>query len=286
MNDASHSVEFQAADGMPLRGRVFEPSRPALFTALVLPGVGVPQRAFRHLAAWMAERGVRCLTVDYRGIGESATGPESWRTATLLTWARLDAVAALEYAESQWPEPVALVAHSFGGQLIGLAEPMRRAAAAVLVTSQIGHSRYWDGTGRWLLEFYWRAVLPLGVAIYERLPAAVGFGTRLPRGVAEEWARWGRSPDWFFSWEPSATDVFAAFDRPLLVFSVSDDAIAPPRAVEALLSYFSSTTIERRHLEPADIGVDEIGHVGFFKPGAIENEWQRALTFLQNHASA
>ncbi len=61
----------------------------------------------------MTKRGARCLTLDYRGIGESMTRPEVATTATLLTWARLDAVTALEYAQTQWTEPVVLVAFSF-----------------------------------------------------------------------------------------------------------------------------------------------------------------------------
>ncbi|MFQ5634531.1 MAG: alpha/beta fold hydrolase [Gammaproteobacteria bacterium] len=281
----SRPVELTAADGMSIVGRLFEADRPAQMTALVLPGIGVPQRAFRHLAAWLADHGVRCLTLDYRGIGESRTRPDATRTATLLTWARLDAVAALESAQTQWEEPVVVVAHSFGGQLIGLAEPFGQVRAAVLFASQIGLSRYWDGLDRLKVGLYWHVALPLACSIYESLPPWMGFGTRLPRGVAREWAKWGRSPEWFMSWEAGASAVFAAFDKPVLAFAIEDDSLAPPRAVRALLELMSSADVHRRDLAPADVGVDRIGHTGFLKPGHIETVWREALEFLRLHVA-
>jgi len=281
----SRSIELTAPDGIPLIARCFETNEPAQMTVLMLPGIGVPQRAFRHLAAWMAERGARCLTLDYRGIGESTTQPETVTTATLLTWARLDAVTALEYAQQQWTEPVVLVSHSFGGQLVGLAAAFRHVHAAVFFGSQIPLGRYWDGVGRLKVELYWYLVLPLASSLFKLLPAWLGFGARLPRGVAREWAKWGRSPEWFLSWVPDAADTFVAMDKPILAYAIEDDALAPPRAVTALLELLSSAEIIRRDLTPSEIGLTKIGHVGFLKPGPIEPVWEEALSFFNEHVS-
>ena len=282
-NLQSRSIKLTAPDGIPIVARLFEASESAQMTVLMLPGIGVPQRAFRHLAAWMAERGARCLTLDYRGIGESTTQPETVTTATLLTWARLDAVTALEYVQTQWAEPVVLVAHSFGGQIFGLAEPFRHIHAAVFFGAQIGLGRYWDGVERLKVEFYWHVALPLACSLFELLPAWLGFGTRLPRGAAREWAKWGRSPEWFLSWESGASAAFAAVDKPVLAYAIEDDALAPPRAVTALLELLSSAEVIRRDLTPTEVGVTRIGHVGFLKPGPIESVWEEALSFLHRH---
>ncbi len=276
-------VELTAPDGVPIRARLFAADKPARMTVLMLPGVGVPQRAFRHLATWMAERGTRCLTFDYRGIGESATRPEAINTATLLTWARLDVPTVLQYARKEWNEPVVLVAHSFGGQLLGLVESLRHVRAAALFGSGIGLGRYFDGAGRLKVGIYWHVVLPLACSLFALLPAWAGFGTRLPRGVAREWASWGRSPDWFLSRESGAAATFAAFDRPVLAYAIEDDTLAPSRSVTALLELLSSAQITRRDLAPGEIGVAGIGHVGFLKPGLIEPVWEEVLAFFDRH---
>ena len=68
-------IELTADDGVSLSARVFD-THSADMTVLVLPGIGVPQRAFRHVASWFSEHGARCLTLDYRGVGESRASPE------------------------------------------------------------------------------------------------------------------------------------------------------------------------------------------------------------------
>ncbi|MGI9341712.1 MAG: alpha/beta hydrolase family protein [Gammaproteobacteria bacterium] len=284
-SNRAERIELTAADGVPLIAHVYDVDRPAIAiaTALMMPGIGLPQRAFRHLATWLSARGVRCLTVDFRGIGESTHHPESISSATLLNWARLDAVTALEYAEQRWSEPLVMFGHSFGGQLVGLAEPFDRLKAAVLIAAQIGLPRYWDGFERLKVEFYWRAVLPIACSMFDPLPALLGFGTRLPRGAAAEWARWGRSPDWFFSWEDDAAGRFAAFNSPVLAFAIADDGIAPSRAVDALLDRYRGADVKRRDLHPHEVGLANIGHVGFFRPGAIEPIWDEALNFIRLH---
>jgi predicted alpha/beta hydrolase len=281
--NSQRPVELTAVDGVRLAARLFDTNGPAQMTAVMLAGIGVPQRAFRHLAAWLSRNGVRCLTLDFRGVGESADMPGAMATARLPTWAQVDAVAALEYAESRWSEPVVLIGHSFGGQVVGLTEAARRFRAVVMLTTGFGLSRHFDGIGRLLVELYWRAILPFACALFEVLPPAFAFGNRLPRGVAKDWARYGRSPDWFLTSEPGAAACLAAFDRPVLSFSAGDDGIVPPRAVEEFAGLLVAAPVERRHVEPADFGMDEIGHVGLFRPGPLESEWRYALEFLRGH---
>ena len=271
-------------DGVALAATTYTGPKPAAMTVLMLPGIGVPQRAFRHMAIWFAEKGVRCLTVDYRGMGRSFT-PGGVATATLSAWARNDAVAALEHAESSWPEPVMLLGHSFGGQVVGLASAFQRVRAAVFVGAQFGQPRHWDGWRRLGLASYWFLFLPVVCALFKVLPSWSGPAGPLPRGVAREWSRWGRSRDWYLSWEPEAAALLGKFPAPLMAYAISDDSIAPPRAVSALLDRFSKAV--RRELTPAELGLARIGHVGLLRPSQ-ENRpvWQEILQFLQKHAAA
>lgn len=269
------------SDGIELSALVYEPtSRPEL-DLLALPGIGVPQRVFRHLGAWLGERGVRMTTIDYRGMGTSPRDRAAIASASLTTWATIDAVAALRFAESLADGgPVALLGHSFGGQALGFSDEFRRVRAAVLVGSQFGQARHWDGLGRLRIATYWHVVLPLVSSLTPVIPGWLGLREPLPSGVAREWARWGRSRDWLLSHVPGAAERYAAFDRPLRAYAMLDDPIAPPRAVTALLERFRATRPERIDLSPRDLGLERLGHVGLFRPKGTERVWRELLAFV------
>jgi predicted alpha/beta hydrolase len=275
-------VEVSATDGVRLGGREYQPTGVEPFVALMLPGIGVPQRAFRHLGGFLAEQGVRAFSIDYRGMGDSRSSAAS---ATLRNWAECDAVGALRFAEERWGKPVVLFAHSFGGQVVGLADDFSRLRSCVFIASQFGQAKYWDGIERVKVAAFWRVILPVASSVFETVPGWTGAGEALPRGVAREWARWGRSPDWYLTHVAGARQRLALFSSPILAYAVSDDPIAPRRAVSALLDRFETARVVRREVEPIDLGVAAIGHLGLLRPMA-KTLWRDMLDFSAREVSA
>jgi predicted alpha/beta hydrolase len=55
--------------------------------------------------------------------------------------------------------------------------------------------------------------------------------------------------------------------------------------VDWLHARYGSTTKERRHLAPRDLGVPRIGHFGFFRPEA-ETLWRETVDWLSHSARA
>ncbi len=274
------SASIVATDGIELAARVYEPVQKPSFDMLILPGIGVPQRLFRHLGTWLAGEGVRVVTIDYRGMGESTVDPRAVATASLTTWARCDAVGALRFVEETGRgAPIVLLGHSFGGQAIGLSDEFRRVAAAILVGSGFGQARHWDGVTRVKIASYWRVILPMAAAMWQVVPPWVLLGQPLPRGVAREWARWGRTRDWLLAHVDHAEARYAAFDRPIRAYAVADDDIAPPRAVADLLRCFRQAPLERIDIAPRDLDLPSLGHVGLFRPGQAQLVWREFLAY-------
>jgi predicted alpha/beta hydrolase len=274
------SASVMATDGIALAAHIYEPREKPIFDMLILPGIGVPQRLFRHLGAWLAGEGVRVVTIDYRGIGESTVDRRAVATASLTNWARCDAVGALRFVEETGNgAPIVLLAHSFGGQAVGFSDEFRRVAAAILVGSQFGQARHWDGIGRVKIAAYWRFILPTAAAIWKVIPSWTGLGEPLPRGVAREWSRWGRTPDWLLAHVDQAEARYAAFDRPIRAYAIEDDDIAPPRAVSDLLRRFRQAPPQRIDIGPRDLDLPKIGHVGLFRPGPAELVWREFLAY-------
>ncbi|MEM7137884.1 MAG: alpha/beta hydrolase [Myxococcota bacterium] len=274
-------VSIIAADGHPLVGRLYQPIGPPKAVLLGLPGIGVPQRVFRHVGPWLAERGVTLVTVDYRGIGDSCT-PEGVASASLSTWALADAVGAQRYVRRRYGASPVLLAHSFGGQMLGMADELHDAQGAILVGSQLAHRHHWDGLGRLKIEFFWRALLPSTARLFDPVPKWV-LGEALPAGVAREWRRWALSPDWLLSHVDGAAARYARFDRAIRAYGISDDDIAPPRAVGDLLSRFRGADVTRVDVTPDALGRDHIGHLGLFRPDSTEMIWEEWLRFATTY---
>ncbi len=276
-------VGIRSGDGQPLTLCVYEPDVSASATVLALPGIGVPQRAFRHVASWLSRRGLRVVSVDYRGVGESIPVASAGR-ADLTAWATEDAPAALRFVQQTFSSRPVLLAHSFGGQALGLADRLHEISGAILVGSQLGHRRHWSGVDRLKLEAFWRTLLPLASGISDPLPRWL-IGEAIPRAAAEQWQRWALADDWLFSFFPEAADRFARFGQPITAFAVSDDVVAPPRAVSDLLSRFTAAPVTRIDVKPSDLGLERVGHVGLFRPRGTATIWESWLQFSQKHAA-
>jgi len=272
-------ITILARDAQPLAATCFEPhSGPVLANVLFLPGIGVPRRAFRWVGAWLADRGIRSLSFDYRGMGDSLVGG-ALASASLSVWATQDATAALAYARDRFEDDPVLVAHSFGGQALGLSSELHRVRGAILVGSQLGHVRHWHGLDRLRVELFWRAILPLASLVSNPIPKWA-VGEPLPVGVAREWARWGTSPDWLFSYVPDARERFAAFRAPLVAYGAWDDTIAPPSSVDALLACFTGTRAERVRIERGELPSPNVGHFGLLRPVPGSSVWPRFRRFV------
>lgn len=265
-------------DGYPLAATRYRSRAPVRGTVVIAPAVGVRMRYYAAFAEFLATQGFEVLTWDWRGIGDSRheTGVRD-RRLTMQAWGECDLSAAICWASRRdHGAPVLLVGHSFGGQALGLACQAERVARAVLVASQHGWVGHWPLRDRLLLRPLWHVVMPTLATVLGRFPASwFGAGEDLPLGVALDWARWGRRRD-----HPGIWNGHAALRLPLLVYSFSDDRLAPPASVEALVRAYSRAAVARRHLQPAELGLAEVGHWGFFRVGMVPSLWAEVADFL------
>jgi len=309
-------LTLPAADGFPLSALHLTPNRPdgadaevspaALRGAIVLAGaMGVRKRFYEPFAAYLAAGRFAVLTFDYRGIGDSLPGRLRGFDARLRDWGERDLEGALAWLAGRYPGlPLLVVGHSVGGQILGLAPSIGRVDALLAIAAQSGHWRFWPGAWRTVIALFWYVGLPAMVAAFGYLPMRlVTGGENVPAGVAREWARWGRHPDYVLSYARSrqadggdgevGNDVRATgaegyerFDRPLRAYGFTDDLLAPPRAVERLLSFYPRARCELRLLAPGDLGVRKVGHFASFRDGFRDTLWAEWREWLTGAARA
>jgi predicted alpha/beta hydrolase len=270
-----------ARDGIKLAATLFEPTQPNGRAVLLNSGTGIPRQFYGAFARHLADRGFTVLTYDYRGLG----GSDKPGSATMEQWGAIDQASMIDHLAALVPgAPRALIGHSLGGQVLGLADNIGSLDAAVLICSQSGHWRHWPaGRRRLRMLALWWLLIPSLTAMTGRFPGSWIGTADLPGSVARSWARWGRSRFYVCdesgaALRPYNTDV--AF--PLRWMSFTDDPLAPFAAVEALCSYYPNAAVERRHLAPADLGVDAVGHFGFFRKSMPRQRWDEIADWLDD----
>ncbi|HMJ13453.1 MAG TPA: hypothetical protein VK524_18670, partial [Polyangiaceae bacterium] len=150
----------------------------------------------------------------------------------------------------------------------------------VLVGAQLGYWGNWPAPERARYALYWYGLVPVLSRLWGYLPGKAGLGVDLPAGVALEWARWCRHPDYLFRYHPDARARMSRFDLPTLLYSFTDDAFAPERAVQEFVEKVQNSKLTLRVLRPSQLGAREVGHFGFFRPNFSETLWRESRDYL------
>lgn len=270
---SGQQIVIPARDGFPLGATLFPAagesatgsSASRTGVLIVNSATATPQTFYYALAEYLAARGITVLTYDYRGIGRSRPpGPLSQVEASMRSWAFQDVAAAIDWSEREFPgRQLMALGHSYGGQVLGLLPNAAKLERTVLVASQLG---YWGGFSPRHRPRAWFGVSVLipGLShLNGYFPGSkVGLGEDLPKGVALEWARWCRSPNYLFDHlsreEKRAYDRFAA---PMLAFKFTDDTFASAGSVEALLSFYPAAHGRAQgHRRPKDRALRLLPH--------------------------
>lgn len=279
-------VTLEASDGHPLAATLYEPETSAVAAVQINSATGAARRYYAAYARFLCDQGFVVLCYDYRGIGDSRWHAASPQQITMRNWGEIDYASALQWLHQRYPHlPLLAVGHSVGGQLLGLAPNNHLIDAALSVAAQSGYWRHWPLHLQPVLASIWHLGIPGAVALTGKLPAAL-MGVELPAGVAREWARWCRHPD--FVVDARGTALREGFERyagKLLMIAIADDAFyAPPRAVEALSRFYLNAGVELRTVDPREHGLRSIGHFGFFRPTMPRRAWQDTADWL--HAAS
>lgn len=270
-----------ARDGYPLGATTFHPAEATGRSVVINGATAVPHRFYRRFASSLAERGFTVVTYDYRGVGASRQGSLRGFGALMRDWAFLDMAGVLDWIGERAHERVFFVGHSFGGQVAGMLDNGGLVDAMATFSSQSGHWRMQGGGQKYVVGFHQYVTMPMLSRAVGFMPwSTVGAGEDLPKGVATEWARWGRMRRYLLDDATLPLERFGEFTAPVLAYSFDDDAWGTAASVDAMMSAYPN--LERRHIVPAEHGLDTIAHMGFFKPSS-EALWADVADWFDRH---
>ena len=277
---AAEAVQFYAQDGYPLHGTLYRPHH-IKASLLLCCATGVPQGFYRRFAEYATLRGYQVLTFDYRGVAKSAPPQLKGFAMSYLDWGRLDVSAAIEYL-AQDTYPILMIGHSYGGQALGLTYNHDKVQAMVSFGTGAGWSGYMPLKARLKVQVLWQIIFPPVVRYSGYLPwSKFNMGADLPLGVYQQWRKWCKNPLYFFQDAEQAELIaqFAQVKTPIYAVSALDDDWALPKSRYAFMQHYKNAPIEYINLRAQDVGMQKIGHMGYFRQGA-EQIWQRLFDRL------
>lgn len=275
------TVVLSTPKGYPVAATLFASAGTRL--AVIAPATGVKQSFYRNFASYLQKNGISVITFDYGGIGESRGRLTQFDTSA-LDWGRNDLHSVIDYALNAFSgKEVVLVGHSIGGQLIGVAENSSRAKKIVLIAAQSGYWKFWKGFSKLQMWANWHILFPALTEVFGYMPSSLLSAMEdLPKGVAREWSGWCKNPNYLFDVVDPKELYFGRISCHVVSLSASDDPFAPKAAVDWLASRFLSAKMKRMHLEPRELGLEKMGHFGFFKKDCSESLWPMLRDELKN----
>lgn len=272
-------VRIPSRDLLPLAATIYAKAPAPPRVVIISSATAVPQRFYRYYAHALAEAGYVAITYDYRGIGGSR--PESMRgfQAKTRDWGLLDMAGVVAWVRENFePERTFMVGHSVGGQIAGLLDNSALIDGMITLSAQSGYWRLQGGEQKLAVAFHVHVTFPLISTIFGYMPWSwFSSAEDLPKGVALEWSRWCRDPLYLLGDETLPLDRYAEFSAPVLAYSINDDKWGTQQAVDAMMSAYPN--VERRHIEPAQNGLESLGHLGYFRQTA-RHLWADGIAWM------
>lgn len=279
---AEECLEVRTDDGQSLAATWKIAQEPAVGLTVILAGeLGYTQEHYAPFASFLSEKGIDVLTFDYRSTGESSSELKQ-ASPHLIDYGRLDLSAMIEQARQHKPrQPIVMIGHGVGGVLAGLATNNHRLCALLCIAASAGYTSRWP---LWLRPLYWLMLklVPFRSKLTERGVARALGPAELPSSILRDWALWCSHPD-------APLDTFGvpqhrhfqAWKQPIRCYSFSDDGMATHRAVRTLAARYVNAPQELIKCTPESLGVDKLGHDGFFNEPASRKLWEETSDWMQ-----
>lgn len=294
MSPTPRDISFNAADGTPLAGTLFEPlqsTETAKGAVLIAGALSVTKRFYAPFAQWLAARGYRVMSFDLRGIGASRQAMHKHSLkgldADMLTWARLDFSAATHHlSELNGGAPITLVGHSLGINHAGMtdAATQRRIGHAVSVAAGAGYWRDWAAPSRRAAPLMLHIAVPILTPLFGYFPGKrLGMVGDLPGPAARQWARWCRHPDFAWGAEPDKVIpslLSARFTMDAISFT--DDEAMTEACTRKMMAAFANARSALHVIAPTDVGLAAIGHLGAFRPVNSASLWPQMERLIRS----
>lgn len=277
-----NKLGIKTKNGNVIIAQIFEAKKNNVL--IIASATGVKQEFYKKFASFISSKGITVFTFDYSGIGLSLNQPIKDLTDNASDWGNNDLEAIIVYAKATYPDAmITLLGHSIGGQLIGLAKSSVKVQKIILIATQSGYWKFWDGSSRIKMWFNWHILFPLLINSFGYLPSRkFSRMENLPKNVAKQWSNWSKNANYLFN-EISEKDCYynKIFAKTVAI-SIENDKYAPKEAVDWFTAKFKNANLKKLHLMPNDYNSSDIGHFGLFSSRFESTLWNLLLSEIDD----
>lgn len=278
-NTDRQDLTLATPGGHQLSLRLFE-AEPPRGVVIVAGAMGVVQNCYEKFARFLRDQGFAVITFDYFGTGASVQGHLRDCPVRVTDWGREDCQTVIQFARNRYPDlALQWIGHSVGGQLLGMTPNVNELNSALTVACGSGY--WWQNSAptrriAWLL---WYLVAPVSVGLLGYFPGKrLNMVGDLPPNVIRQWRRWCLNRDYAVGVEGEGLrNSFAGVKVPITAVAFTDDEMMSARNTESIHSFYCNAPVSFQWIEPAAIGEDTIGHLGWFRERYRESIWRRVL---------
>ena len=119
MNITTHTIPSKNSYNLAFTLFKAEDQQSKNITILISPAMAVLQRYYKSFAEYLCNKSYNVLTFDHIGTGESPFDLKD-KTVRYEDWATFDIELLIEWIENNLHTPIYYVAHSAGGQILGI----------------------------------------------------------------------------------------------------------------------------------------------------------------------
>ncbi|MEM1136282.1 MAG: alpha/beta fold hydrolase [Bacteroidota bacterium] len=250
-------------------------------------GTGAKKEFYLSFLKFLAKNGFICCLWDYRGSGDSA--PTSLKNCNyrFSDYGMKDMPSVKYYLQQKYPNlPFFILAHSAGGQQIGLMHDLTGIQGMICFAVSVGYPWYMPLGYRLLTLFFFYLFTPVSIFLKGYVDAKrFNIMEDLPKNVALEWRDWCSKPNYLFDKNFMGKSIpkgnFENYTFPIQVFWTSDDPISNKKSIPTFWKHLNSNQgIQIKEVAPKNYQQKYIGHFGFFKKKMKDNLWKETLQQL------
>lgn len=248
--------------------------------AVVIIGaaMGVSAKFYKDVAIFLGEQGFLSVTFNFTGIGESRVDMCKSNYG-MLDWAIKNVDFLFKHIEQDFPNSkIVWLAHSAGGQILGLCENTHILDKVITISSGVGYWRLNAPALKRKVHLFWHFIMPVSIFFYGYFPGKkLKMVGDLPKKAAFDWRRGCMKPNYLQDIFPEYAANYAKLRAPIIAFFPTDDDMLSIESVEKLNSQYTNSKTKIISLSPADLNVKHIGHMGLLKKIFKKSFWEKYL---------
>ena len=278
-------LNIAALDGYKLGSLVLTPEIKSRGVIQFHNGASAVKEFYLNFCSHLCDAGYTVIMFDYRGIGESR--PDSLKNfkGSIGDWGMLDMPGILKWVNINYPnEKKFIVAHSMGGQIIGLMNNINLVDAIVSIGSSYGNWKNYSGKNKYISAITLFGYFPIALKLFGYLPLKkLGKGEDLPLDAGKELMSWckGNNIHSKIMNQNKIPNYYHDIKKSIKAYFLEDDNIATAKTIPMYKADFSNALLYIEIIKPSEVGVDKIGHYGFFSEKVKNKLWNKPLEWIE-----